>query len=207
MDALSSFAVQVAVMLLMLAGMAAGDYFASLLFGGVRGRLRRLACTLLFVVFLAVGSRIPEFFGLEELGLYQTALFYGIWGLSSVFAGRFILRSAEFAAEHAPRPWQRRVRLPAADARVLFGSLREGGLSGREVRTVLAAASGCNRTASRMVRSAESGRLKGSVELNPCRLAAAVHRAGFSPKDAVGVLVASFGMSPEKAATVWERSV
>lgn len=207
MDALTTFAAQVAVMLLMLAGMVAGDYLSSFLFGGVSGLARRVAYTLLFVMLLALGSHIPASLGGEPFDVYQTALFYCGWGLMSVFAARAVLYSADFAAGRIPRPGGKKTPLPAADAPGLVSSLLDGGLSPAEAHSVLAAALGCKRTAFRLLSDAQSGRLRGFVGLNPCRLAAAVHRAGFGPKEAAGVLIASFGMSPEKAAVVWERSV
>lgn len=195
---------QVMVVLMMLAGMFLGDYVSCLLFGAISGRGKRLAYTLLFVVFLVVGGYLPAFLG--AMDFYGAVILQTAWGFSSVFASRGILFAAGclFSALRSLR--SRKKKRPDADLGYVVRRLQAAGLCGADIETVLAAALDSRKSAAALQKKARRGGLIRRAQVNPCRLAAAAHQIGLPPSEVTELLSGSFGFSPEKAATVWQRS-
>jgi len=206
MDQLTLFLGQVIVVLMMLAGMFLGDYISFLLFGGIVGRIKRLSYTLLFVVFLVVGSYLPALLGAGVIGFYGSVILQTCWGFSSVFASRLILFASGRLVSLLSGRRHRKKKRPAADMGHIVSCMQESGLSRQDIVSVLTASLDSSRRAVALQEKALRGRSITPAQMNPCRLAAAAHRVGMGPEDVTGMLAESFGFSPEKAATVWRRS-
>jgi hypothetical protein len=206
MDQLTLFLGQVIVVLMMLAGIFLGDYAAHLLFGGIGGRIKRLAYTLLFVVFLVVGSYLPAFLGAGIIGFYGSVILQTCWGFSSVFASRSILFASGLLLSRLSWRRPRKKKQPAADMGYIVRRLQELGLSRQDIEAVLAASLDSRKSASALQKKAQEGGLLRSAQMNPCRLAAAAHRFGIDPEAVTELVMDTFSLTPEKAATVWRRS-
>lgn len=192
MEAVAS---QVVVLFFLMIGSGVGEELASFMFGRIKGRLNQIIYILLFMPLFVLGGYAYILFGISN-ALLSTALFFGLWGVMTVFVSRGTLYLGGKMWGVKLKSRKRGIR-----GKLLTRYLRKYEVEDHEVKEIL-------------MRVCESGR-KGEklfeggaewVRVDPHALCYELSNRGFEVNHILEALTRVLRLNTEEAAMIWRKS-
>ena len=195
-DIASAIAGSVFVLFFLMIGSGIGEEVASFFFGRIKGRLTQIIYLLLFMPLFVLGSYVYVYLQIPQK-LLSMALFFGLWGVFTVFISRFVIYLGGKVLD---------IRLPKSkkshiNGRELIKYLKEKKLEDNEIRKILARSCESERKAQKLFEGGSEW-----VKIDPEALCYELSKRDFNVHEVMDILRKILKMTPEEAAGVWKNA-
>ncbi|MEA3255160.1 MAG: hypothetical protein U9Q22_04950 [Candidatus Altiarchaeota archaeon] len=195
-DMAGAVAGAVVVLFTLMIGSGIGEEVASFLFGRIKGRMTQIIYLLLFMPLFVLGGYANIYLQIPQT-LPSTALFFGLWGVFTVFTSRFILHlgSKALGIRYIRR------KKTHVNGKELIKHLKEKKLQDNEIRQILYKSCDSERKAQKIFEGGSEW-----VNIDPEALCYELSKRGFNVHEVMKILKEILRMNPEESANVWRNA-
>lgn len=195
-DMAGAVAGSVVVLFILMIGSGIGEEVASFLFGRIKGRMTQIIYLLLFMPLFVLGGYANVYLKISG-ELPSTALFFGLWGVFTVFTSRFILHLGGKAL--GIRYYRR--KKTHINGKELIKHLKVKKLQDNEIRQILGKSCDSERKAQKIFEGGSEW-----VNIDPEALCYELSKRGFNVHEVMEILKEILKMNPEESANVWRNA-
>ncbi len=196
-EAILFFGKQVVLLIVMLFGMFLGELVTGFLFEKTLNFFERCLYSFIFIVFLVLGSWVPDFLAVSEMDFYAELLFFSFWGFVCVLMARLgipILSVPGFLSKK-----KRCLRRQIYDVHIVRANMEKSGLPPEIVAGVAAASFSPAGFFNRILH-------KDRIYIDRVLFSNALVNSKLTVRRIIGLLVRVFSISPEQAILLYEKS-
>lgn len=183
------------VLLMMSVGSGIGEEIAKFLYGKSKGGIFQMIYMLVHLPVFIIGGYVYTLLGIPAASVISSALFFGLWGIFTVFVSRGFMAVLGKVIDFKP-PGSDKVR-----GKELLDHLRGTGMPDEEIKPVLLNFCDSEKKVEGII-NGKDVKVKGDSEA----LCYSLSKRGLSACEIISVLVKTFGFTPEEAGLVWRRA-